>query len=406
MGRLVAILVLISAWGCGWAAQVEVRGARITDEGDKTRLQVDLGGAFTHKVFALKDPHRLVIDIPDAVLRSKLPVAPGGHTVLGGVRGGVRDGDDLRMVIDLKQPVRPKSFQLKPADGAGYRLIVDLPPSGAAPVQSVPAAAKAGEAKQLKVRAKDTKARELVIAIDAGHGGKDAGAIGGKRTQEKDVTLAVARRLALLVDKAPGMRPYLVRDGDYFVALRQRMAKARKQKADLFVSIHADAFNDPSVRGSSVYTLSPRGATSEAARWLADRENAVDLVGGIKLDEGDGLLASVLLDMSQNATMEQSAVAAQMVLDRLAGLGGLHSQRVQRAGFMVLKSPDIPSMLVETAFISNPAEEARLRDPKHQQRLAEAILKGIKAYFKKHPVPGVAVAGEAEVQPRPDIAAR
>lgn len=190
------------------------------------------------------------------------------------------------------------------------------------------------------------------------------------------------------------MRPYMVRDADVFIPLRQRMARARKQNADLFVSIHADAFDDPSVRGSSVYTLSPRGASSEAAKWLADRENAADLAGGVKLDEGDGQLASVLLDMSQNATLEHSAVAAQMVLDKLGGLGSLHKERVQKAGFVVLKSPDIPSMLVETAFISNPEEEARLRSSKHQQLLAEAILRGIKAYFKKYPGQSAAFAGE------------
>jgi N-acetylmuramoyl-L-alanine amidase len=313
------------------------------------------------------------------------------------------------MVLDLKQSIRPKTFQQQPADGAGYRLVVDLIPSRTGASAGAGAAAgKSVEAKHLSVRPDAVKGRDLVIAIDAGHGGNDAGAIGGKRTKEKDVTLAVARRLARLVDKEPGMHPYLTRDGDYFVALRQRMAKARKQKADLFVSIHADAFSDPDVGGSSVYTLSTRGASSEAARWLADRENAADLMGGVKLDDGDGQLASVLLDMSQNATMEQSAVAAQMVLDKLSGLGGLHSPRVQRAGFMVLKSPDVPSMLVEAAFISNPDEEARLRDPKHQQRLAEAVLRGIKAYFKKYPVPGLAVAGDGGTEGgrRADMAAR
>jgi N-acetylmuramoyl-L-alanine amidase len=400
MGRFVAVLMLLSAWGCASAGLVEVRGARIADEGDKIRLLIDLSGAFSHNVFALPDPHRLVIDIPDAVLGCKLPVAPGNHAVLGGLRSGVREGDDLRMVIDLKQPVRPKSFQVKPTEESGYRLIVELVPSGAAAGQAagtagVRAAGKT-DAKQAAVRPKAAKPREVVIAIDAGHGGKDAGAVGSKRTQEKDITLAVARRLAKLVAKEPGMRPYLVRDADTFIPLRQRMARARQQKADLFVSIHADAFHDPSVRGSSVYTLSPRGASSEAAKWLADRENAADLVGGVKLDEADGQLASVLLDMSQNATLEHSAVAAQMVLDKLGGLGSLHKEGVQRAGFVVLKSPDVPSMLVETAFISNPDEEARLRNPGHQQRLAEAILRGIKAYFQKYPNQSAALAGDGD----------
>jgi N-acetylmuramoyl-L-alanine amidase len=399
MGRWIAILLLLCAAGRGWAGLVEVRGVQIADEGDKTRLVVDLGDAFTHKIFALDNPDRLVIDIPNAVLRCKLPIASGGHSMLGGLRSGIQDGDDLRIVIDLTQPVRPKSFQLAPSKEVGHRLIVELAPRNPGRTLATAAPARSGgktASKQLVAAAKGAKARALVVAIDAGHGGKDAGAIGAKRTKEKDITLAVARQLARLVAKEPGMRAYLTRDGDYFVPLRQRMAKARKNKADLFVSIHADAFNDPSVRGSSVYTLSPRGASSEAAKWLADRENAADLVGGIKLDEGDGLLASVLLDMSQNATLEQSGAAAQMVLDRLGGLGDLHKPQVQRAGFVVLKSPDIPSMLVEAAFISNPEEEIRLRKPGHQQRLAEAILKGIKAYFKKYPGQSAAIAGEGE----------
>ena len=239
-----------------------------------------------------------------------------------------------------------------------------------------------------------TKGRALVIAIDPGHGGKDPGAIGPKGTREKDITLAVAKRLAALIAKEPGMRPYLTRDGDSFVPLRKRMTKARAQGADLFISIHADAFKDADVRGSAVFTLSPRGASSEAAKWLADRENAADLVGGVDLGEADNVLATVLLDMSQNATMEHSGLAAQMVLDKLQGVGALHHRRVQQAGFVVLKSPDIPSLLVEAAFISNPDEEARLTNPAQQQRLAEAVLRGIKAYFRKHPVPGAALADD------------
>jgi N-acetylmuramoyl-L-alanine amidase len=410
MGRFFAMLLLLSAWGWASGGPVEVRTARIVDEGDKIRLQIDLSGAFSHNVFALPDPPRLVIDIPDAVLRCKLPLAPGGHAVLGGLRSGVREGDDLRMVIDLKQPVRPKSFEVKPGEDNGHRLIVELVPIGAPPGPAAGAAGARPAAKadgtQAAVRPKTAKARDVVIAIDAGHGGKDAGAIGGSRTREKDVTLSVARRLAKLVAKEPRMRPYLVRDSDTFIPLRHRMAKARKQKSDLFVSIHADAFDDPSVRGSSVYTLSAGGASSEAAKWLADRENAADLVGGVKLDEGDGQLASVLLDMSQNATLEHSTVAAQMVLDKLGGLGSLHKTRVQRAGFVVLKSPDIPSMLVETAFISNPEEEARLRTPGHQQRLAEAILRGIRAYFQKYPNESASFAGEDEGAAQRQVASR
>jgi N-acetylmuramoyl-L-alanine amidase len=414
MGRLVAILVLLASWGCAGAAPVEVRAVRIVDAGDRTRLVMDLSGTCTHTAFAMHNPERLVIDVPDATLRGRLPLAPANHSTLTGLRSGIRAGDDLRMVLDLKQGVRTKTFLLKPDAEGGHRLIVDLVPSAtlsAATSRSATAATapevkmvepttagtpelKAVEAKPTTNRGKAGKGRRLVIAIDPGHGGKDPGAIGAKGTREKEITLAVAKRLAALISKEPGMRPYLTRDGDSFIPLRKRMSKARAQGADLFISIHADAFKDADVRGSAVFTLSPRGASSEAAKWLADRENAADLVGGVDLGEADSVLATVLLDMSQNATMEHSGLAAQMVLDKLQGLGNLHHTQVQRAGFMVLKAPDIPSMLVEAAFISNPDEEVRLRDPSQQQRLAEAILRGIKAYFKKHPIPGAALADD------------
>jgi N-acetylmuramoyl-L-alanine amidase len=233
-----------------------------------------------------------------------------------------------------------------------------------------------------------TAARPVVVAIDAGHGGQDPGAIGSRGTRESEVTLAIARRLAVLVDKEPGMRPVMIRDADTFVHLNERIKRAREAKADLFISIHADAFTSSDARGSSVFTLSERGATSEAARWLADRENSADLVGGVDLKASDDVLANVLLNMSQNATMEHSGEAAGAVLRNLSRLGDTHKAQVQKAGFVVLKSPDIPSMLVETAFISNPEEEARLITPAHQQRLAEALLAGIKAYFRKYPPAG------------------
>jgi N-acetylmuramoyl-L-alanine amidase len=232
----------------------------------------------------------------------------------------------------------------------------------------------------------------VLVAIDAGHGGQDPGAIGARGTLEKDVTLAIARRLEALLKKEPGMRPLMIREGDTFVHLHQRIQKAREAKADLFISIHADAFTNPNVRGSSVFTLSERGATSEAAKWLADRENSADQLGGVDLKSSDDVLANVLLNMSQNATLEHSGEAAGAVLRNLSRLGDTHKAQVQKAGFVVLKSPDIPSMLVETAFISNPEEEARLTTPGHQQRLAEAILAGIKAYFRKYPPPGTGVA--------------
>ena len=297
MSRLVAILMLLTTWGWAWAAPVEVRAVRIVDAGDRTRLELDLSGACAHTAFAMHNPERLVIDVPDATLFGRLPLAPTDHPTLTGLRSGIRAGDDLRMILDLKQKVRTKTFLLKGAEG-GHRLVVDLAPSvttgtatsrAASRVAAPEAKAKATPANTPGAKAleakrstdsgkagKGAKGRRLVIAIDPGHGGKDPGAIGTKGTREKEVTLAVAKRLAALVSKEPGMRPYLTRDGDSFIPLRKRMTKARAQGADLFISIHADAFKDADVRGSAVFTLSPRGASSEAAKWLADRENAAD----------------------------------------------------------------------------------------------------------------------------------
>jgi len=229
--------------------------------------------------------------------------------------------------------------------------------------------------------------------VDAGHGGEDPGASGSRfRTKEKNVTLQIARRLKRLIDAQPGMRAVLTRSGDYYIGLRKRMALARKHRADLFVSIHADAFRDKRVRGSSVYVLSKRGASSEAARWLAESENSADLVGGVSLDDKDDVLASVLLDLSQSATQHASLSAASEVYGQLRQVGKVHGRRVQQAGFMVLKSPDVPSMLVETGFISNPKEERNMRDPKHQERMARAIMAGVKKFFAKAPPPGTLLA--------------
>ncbi|MEW8498545.1 MAG: N-acetylmuramoyl-L-alanine amidase [Candidatus Thiodiazotropha taylori] len=234
--------------------------------------------------------------------------------------------------------------------------------------------------------------RDVVIAVDPGHGGEDPGARGRKGTYEKDVVLAIGRKLVKMLNQQKGMRAVLIRDGDYYLGLRKRIAKARAHQADLFVSIHADAFRDPKVRGSSVYTLSRSGASNEAARWLAERENSADLVGGVSLEDKDDMLASVLLDLSQIGTLQASSEAASRVLTELKTLGKTHKRKVQQAGFVVLKSPDIPSMLVETAFISNPDEERRLRDPKHQNKVARALMKGIRDYFKYQPPPGTWLA--------------
>lgn len=388
MYKIVAMLLLFLSLPVQ-AQQVEVRGARVWTAPDQTRLVVDTAATVSHKIFPLDNPDRLVIDIPDARLKGKLPAVNADEPMLSGMRSGIREGDDLRLVLDLKQPVRAKSFVLQPNVKYGHRLVVDLVPAGKG--ASGKADAK-GSKPHLSINRGPKKARDVVIAIDAGHGGEDPGAIGAKGTREKEVTLAIARKLAQLVKKEPGMRAVLIRDGDYYIRLRKRIKLARKLKADLFVSIHADAFRDRRVSGSSVYTLSHRGASSEAAKWLADKENSADLIGGIDLSENDNLLATVLLDMTQNATMEHSRVAAKKVLANLKSVGAVHNGSVQKAGFVVLKSPDIPSMLVETAFISNPTEEKRLRSAAHQTKLAKAILGGIKSYFKSYPPPGSRLA--------------
>lgn len=447
-----------------------VQGVRLWTGPDNTRVVIDLSGPAEHKLFTLDGPDRVVIDLRDTRLTRGVS-AKGNQGIIQGLRTGIQNGVDLRVVLDLKAKARPHSFMLKPDGSSGYRLVVDLkgnpavaakpakpavttavaaqsaqqipapseqqkpaaaaravaatakpseqeqpaaqaqaqaqakpaaqvaaaaPKADAAPHERVvatePAPVRAAPAAPLKSVREAPRGRELIIAIDAGHGGKDVGARGPSGTHEKDVVLAIARKLAKLVEQEPGMRPVLVRDGDYFIRLRERMNKARKQRADLFVSIHADAFKDQRARGSSVFVVSDRGASSEMARILADQENAADLVGGVSLDDKDQLLKSVLLDLSKSASIEASMTVADNVLGELKQVGRVHKTRVQQAGFMVLKSPDVPSILVETAFISNPEEERMLRDARHQQRLAQAIMKGVRAYFRDNPPPGTVVA--------------
>lgn len=383
-GFLSLLLLLPAAAAPLQAAQTLVKGLRIWAAPDHTRLVFDTEGAVEHKVFPVKNPERLVIDIEDARFGGgALPTPAADARFIRKVRRGVRAGDDLRVVLDLKRGVRAKSFMLKPTKGYGHRLVVDLRAQGET-VGRPPANSISGGG-----RGRD---KDLIIAIDAGHGGEDPGAKGPAGVYEKDVVLAIARRLARLVDKEPGMRAVLIRKGDYYIGLRKRIRKARAAKADLFISIHADAFRDRRVRGSSVYTLSQSGASSEAARWLAEKENRADLVGGVDLADKTDLLASVLLDLSMSATMVASREAAADVLKQLRGLGKTHKREVQHAGFRVLKAPDIPSMLVETAFISNPVEERRLKDPAHQQRVAKALLAGIRNYFRTYPPPGTWMA--------------
>ncbi|MCO6412736.1 MAG: N-acetylmuramoyl-L-alanine amidase [Thiogranum sp.] len=365
------------------AGSLQVQGVRLWAAPDNTRVVLDVSGPVQHRLFTLANPDRLVLDITDAQIRDDLKSGATSGGMVRNVRSGPRNKNDLRLVLDLTGPVKPKSFALKPNDEYGHRLVIDLFSAGAAKKTSPAPVKAASEPAQL---------RDLVIAIDAGHGGEDPGARGRKGTREKDVVLGIARRLAALVEKEPGMRPVLIRDGDYYIGLRQRMDKARQHRADLFISIHADAFRDSKVQGSSVFVLSSRGASSEMARWLAARENAADLVGGVSLDDKDDLLAEVLLDLAQTATLEASTAVAGNVLREMQRVGKVHKRQVQHAGFMVLKSPDIPSMLIETAFISNPSEEQRLRNSGHQDKVARAILDGVRNYFTSNAPPGTLLA--------------
>ncbi len=392
--RLFAIgLGCLMAWSA-CAAPVDVRGIRTWPAPDHTRIVLDIDRPVEYALFVLRNPDRVVIDLRDARLLKRVPKARSGDRLLAGIRAAQRKGSaqqgrngagkNLRVVLDMKQRVRPKSFLLKPNAKYGHRLVVDVRPlGGEAPRQAV-----------RKQSADDVPGgnRRVVVAVDAGHGGEDPGAIARSGIREKDVVLAIARALKRRIDRAPGMKAVLIRDGDYYIGLRRRTEIARRHDADLFVSIHADAFRDPRVRGSSVYILSPRGASSEAARWLARQENAADFVGGVSIDDKDNLLASVLVDLQQTATLNASAEVGGEVLNALGGVGRTHKRRIEKAGFLVLKSPDIPSILVETGFLTNPSDAKRLSNPKYQEKVARAILNGIHRYFDANPPPGTLFA--------------
>jgi N-acetylmuramoyl-L-alanine amidase len=373
-------LALAFAQSVNAASPVTVQDIRVWAGPDATRLVLDLSGPVEHSVMTLQNPDRVVIDVRTARIERAERDWPSNRGYIRQLRVGAQENGDLRVVIDLTSPAKPNSFDVAPNQSYGHRLVVDLGPAPAAgPPQVVKSADEAHN-------------RDIIVAIDAGHGGVDPGSIGKRGTHEKSVTLAIARRLKERIDREPGMRAVLTRDSDHFVEHRERIARARRQQADMFVSVHADSYKDRSVAGSSVYVLSARGASDESARWLADRENAADLIGGVKLDDKDSVLASVLLDLSQGASMSASIAAADMVMNELYSIGNVTRRGVKSAGFLVLKSPDIPSILVETAFISNPTEEARLIDPRHQQRLAEAIHKGVRSYFYANPPPGTRIA--------------
>lgn len=383
MFKPLTLLLLLFAAAAGWAA--EVQRLRMWPAPDNTRVVLDVSGPVDYRLFRMAGPDRVVIDIRNARVAGDIGVAGHDSRLLRGVRHAPRGNGDLRVVLDLHRAVQVRDSLLAPNREYGHRLVIDLVDPAAPAVTAEPAPAPVATQRL-------AAGREVLVAIDPGHGGEDPGAIGGRGSREKDIVLAISRRLERLINAEHGMRAFLVRDGDYYVGLRQRMERARAGGADLFVSIHADAFRDARVHGSSVYVLSQNGASSEAARWLAERENAADFVGGVTLQDKDDLLKSVLLDLSQTAALEASIDVAARLIDELAGLGKVHKRRVQHAGFAVLKSPDIPSVLVETAFISNPQEERRLRDGNYQEKLARALRDGIRVYFRENPPPGTLLA--------------
>ena len=369
-------------------ADVQVSNVRIWTAPDSTRVVFDISGPVQHQTSLLTDPYRLVLDINNTSLKRQLAQPVTQDRYLQRLRGASRNGKDLRIVLDLKKFSRIRSFQLEPNDHYGQRLVLDIFDTEAEEQAKVAA---------IESEAIDANMRDVVIAIDAGHGGDDPGASGPNGTFEKSVTMQMARVLAAMMNQERGMRVVLTREGDYFMQLRQRIEKARRYKADMFISIHADAFRDPRVHGASVFVLSAAGSSSEHAKWLAERENAADLIGGVTLEDKDDVLKSVLLDLSQTASLEASIDIAEKILGGMKQVGKLHKPRVEAAGFAVLKSPDIPSVLIETAYISNSKDESNLRNPVHQKKLAAAILQGVKNYFAEHAPAGTLLASRQHI---------
>ncbi|MFO1436389.1 MAG: N-acetylmuramoyl-L-alanine amidase [Gammaproteobacteria bacterium] len=426
MRYLVAVILSLLAVP---AAALEVQNLRLWPAPDNSRAVFDLSAPVNYEIFSIDNPPRVIIDLKGTTVPRSLPQPDANHVLLRKVRYGSLPGaTGTRVVFDVTRRVTVRSALLKPNERYGHRLLVEFtessaemppaavaknPPPVPAPETAVEPAVTA-KASPPPVPALPTppsistpvkqpevsthRSRDVIVAVDAGHGGEDPGAMGRHGTREKDVTLAIARRLADEINATKGMRAVLTRDGDYFIPLRDRIDKAREKHADLFISIHADSYKDPRVSGSSVYVLSQRGASSEAARWLADQENASDYIGGVTWDDKDSMLKTVLLDLSQTASMEASNTVAGEVLERLDRVGDVRKQAVQRAGFVVLKSPDIPSILVETAYLTNAVEEKKLKSAEHQKRLARAITAGILQYFQNSPPPGTILAEQRELR--------
>lgn len=408
-----ALFLLVSP--AGRAAAPAILAVRVWPADEYTRVTLEASEELQFNQFMLSGPDRLVVDIDgvelNAVLSGLQDKITEGDPYIKLIRAGRNKPGTVRVVIELKQAIKPQLFALKPVGEYGHRLVLDLYPpvpadpllalleksspdqaaqgetGAAAPLEAAPADIGNAVADGGRARAKASPdvARLVTIVLDPGHGGEDPGAVGRRGSYEKHVTLAIAKRLKARLEREPNVRVVLTRDSDFFVPLGQRVAKARRVQADLFVSIHADAFVSPSARGSSVFVLSDRGASSTAARWLAQKENAADLIGGVNIAVKDQHLARTLLDLSQTATIADSLKLGRAVLTEIGGINTLHKPHVEQAGFAVLKAPDIPSILVETAFISNPEEEQRLNDEAYQAKLAEAIVRGIRKYLDLNP---------------------
>ena len=395
MRVVLGFLLMMTASLASAAAQVE--GVRIWPAPDHTRLVLDTAGAVEHNVFSLSDPSRLVIDLKNVSLKTDFSKVDLEGSPIRRIRSARRNGNDLRVVLDLASDIKPRSFALEPNQQYGHRLVVDLIDEKGSRIE---------RATSPTVTQDSAGKRDIIVVIDAGHGGEDPGAIGPRGAREKDVVLRMAKTLADLVNKQPGFTAKLTRTGDYYIGLRNRTVLARKYNADLFVSVHADAFRTPQPSGASVFALSQRGATSETARWLAQSENSSDLIGGaggLSLEGRDEMLAGVLLDLSMTASINASLGVGSSVLGRLGNVAKLHKPGVEQAAFVVLKSPDIPSILVEAGFISNPKEEKNLASQWYRDKLASAIMDGIHEYFRRTPPPGTLLAWQKQNKGSPEV---
>lgn len=387
---LIAVcLILLTTFASSKLFSAEVNSVRLWRAPDHTRLVFDISEPADYKLFSLQNPQRLVIDIAQGSLRTDFTQLKLTSTPIAKMRSAVRNNGDLRVVLDLSAAIEPRHFTLDSNEQYSDRLVIDLFDKQTAISRSV----------QQVVEHSD---RKIIIAVDAGHGGEDPGALGPKGIMEKNVVLQIAQRIERLLDRDPHFEGLLVRSSDYYLAHRKRTQLAREQRADFFISIHADAFTDSRANGASVYALSNSGATSETARFLARRENRADLIGGtsaLKLGDRDDMLAGVLVDLSMTATMSSSLNAGAYVLKNMGTVARLHKKKVEQAGFLVLKSPDIPSLLIETGFISNPKEARQLSSGSYQQKMATAIYNGLVQYYTENPPLGTLLATAVSGKP-------